>query len=328
MKTAVVTAIGSFSADIVIKNLKNMGIRVIGCDIYPREWIADSMNVDSFYQVPYATDEIRYVDAVLSLCQKERADCLLVLTDVEVDVWNRNRMPLEKQGVLLCLSRKETIEICRDKRSLYQVLWEQRIGNPIPTKRINENGGEEISFPVVIKPYNGRSSQGLFYINTQEEYDQWMKGKELDQYVIQPYIQGSILTVDVIRQEKTNTTVAICRKELLRTANGAGTSVFVFSNPHLEAECEKMAQVLQIRGCVNFEFIETEDKTVYLLECNPRFSGGVEFSCMTGYDCILNHIRCFTGDAIDLAGEKTEMFIARKYEEYITTRTTKKGISQ
>ena len=52
MKTVVVTAIGSFSADIVIKKCRENGIRVIGCDVYPGEWIADAGNVDAFYQVP------------------------------------------------------------------------------------------------------------------------------------------------------------------------------------------------------------------------------------------------------------------------------------
>ena len=55
MRTVVVTAIGSFSADIVIRKCRENGIRVIGCDVYPREWIADAGNVDVFYQVPYAT---------------------------------------------------------------------------------------------------------------------------------------------------------------------------------------------------------------------------------------------------------------------------------
>ena len=49
MNTALVTAIGSFSADIVIKNLIKSGFRVVGCDIYPAEWIADSGNGASFY---------------------------------------------------------------------------------------------------------------------------------------------------------------------------------------------------------------------------------------------------------------------------------------
>jgi len=86
MNTALVTAIGSFSADIVIKNLKKGGIRVVGCDIYPGEWIADSGNVASFYQVPLATDENRYVDSILKVCREEGVEMLIVLTDVEADV--------------------------------------------------------------------------------------------------------------------------------------------------------------------------------------------------------------------------------------------------
>ena len=51
MDTALVTAIGSFSADIVIKNLKKNGMRVVGCDIYPPEWIADAEHVDAVSDV-------------------------------------------------------------------------------------------------------------------------------------------------------------------------------------------------------------------------------------------------------------------------------------
>ena len=37
MRTVIVTAIGSFSADIVIKKCRENGNWVIGCDVYPRE---------------------------------------------------------------------------------------------------------------------------------------------------------------------------------------------------------------------------------------------------------------------------------------------------
>ena len=49
------TAIGSFSADCVVTSLKKMGHKVIGCDIYKREWVANSVIVDKFYQAPYCT---------------------------------------------------------------------------------------------------------------------------------------------------------------------------------------------------------------------------------------------------------------------------------
>lgn len=325
MKTAVVTAIGSFSADIVIKNAARMGIRVIGCDIYPAEWVADSSNVSAFYQVPLATEEEAYVEAVCSICKREGAKGLIVLTDVEVDVWNRNRSRLAEDGVTLCLSSEETISICRDKMKLYEFLHKEGIGNPIPTKRLNRLSPEAVSYPAVVKPYNGRSSQGLTYLYSKEEMERFLAGTLAENYVIQPYLKGSVVTVDVIRQINPDRFAAVCRKELLRTPNGAGTSVLVFANKALETVCIKAAKALGIVGCVNFEFIEGNDGTFQMLECNPRFSGGVEFSCMAGYDFITNHIKCFTGEEIELTHSITEMYIARKYEEYVTKVVNQEG---
>lgn len=328
MKAAVVTAIGSFSADIVIKNLKNMGLKVIGCDIYPAEWIADSSNVSAFYKVPLATQEEQYVEEILTICRKEAADGLIVLTDAEVDVWNRNRKKLKEAGVTLCLSSEDTITICRDKMKLYEFLSERSIGNMIPTRMLSDISPQSITYPAVVKPFNGRSSQGLCYLHNQEEMERFLTGCESDNYVVQPYFKGSIITVDVVRQADTELSAAICRKELLRTPNGAGTSVVVFSNPALEALCKDTARALGIMGCVNFEFIEGEDGTFSMLECNPRFSGGVEFSCMAGYDCVSNHVKCFTGEDIQPSDSVTEMYIARKYEEYVTKVLEKEGIKE
>ena len=37
-----------------------------------------------------------------------------------------------------------------------------------------------------------------------------------------------------------------------------------------------------------------------------------------GYDCVTNHLRCFEGREIERDDRITGMYIARKYEEYIT----------
>ena len=127
-----------------------------------------------------------------------------------------------------------------------------------------------------------------------------------------------MVTVDVVRSPEQGTCVAVCRRELLRTLNGAGTSVLVFRNRQLEERCRAIAGLLGIRGCVNMEFIEDRDGVYHMLECNPRFSGGVEFSCLAGYDCVTNHLRCFEGREIERDDRITGMYIARKYEEYVT----------
>ena len=124
--------------------------------------------------------------------------------------------------------------------------------------------------------------------------------------------------MDVVRNQETQTTQCVARKELLRTLNGAGTTVYVFHDSVLEKQCRELAAVLGVNGCVNFEFIETDSGEHFFMECNPRFSGGVEFSCIAGYDCVRNHLRCFTGEEIEGKEDLKNQYIARKYEEYVT----------
>ena len=63
-QTVLVTAIGSFAADTVIRELKEAGYRVIGSDIYDPKWVAASQDVEAFYQAPLAKDEKKYIDFI------------------------------------------------------------------------------------------------------------------------------------------------------------------------------------------------------------------------------------------------------------------------
>lgn len=191
-------------------------------------------------------------------------------------------------------------------------------GTVIPTLRLGDADPDEIRYPAVCKPYNGRSSQGLKMVGSRREMEGFLGETDPADYIVQPMIKGNVVTVDVVRSPEQGTCAAICRRELLRTPNGAGTSVLVFRNRQLEERCRTIAGLLGIRGCVNMEFIEDRDGVYHMLECNPRFSGGVEFSCLAGYDCVTNHLRCFEGKEIEQDGSVTGMYIARKYEEYIT----------
>lgn len=103
----------------------------------------------------------------------------------------------------------------------------------------------------------------------------------------------------------------------MRNPNGAGTTVEIIENPNLNSYCMEITNKLGIIGTAVLEFIETKQQ-LYFMEINPRFSGGVKFSQMAGYDVISNHLKCFIGEPIDPLFRLNKMIIARKYEEYIT----------
>ncbi len=317
MQKILVTAIGSFSADIIIKKLHQNGHFVVGTDIYPREWVVDAQNVDRFYQIPKAREKKEYIRRLLKICEENEIDFLFPLTDPEIDVLNVHRDCFSLLSVQICMSDYETITICRNKRKTEDFLRSANVCTLIDSYDSKRMDSTAISYPIVCKPVNGRSSQGVKIFDDPKSLFAFYDRIDPEAYLFQPAIDGSIITVDVVR-DRSNNCCAVARKELTRTLNGAGTSVRVFRDHALEENCKKIAELLNVVGCVNFEFIEAEDGTRYFMECNPRFSGGVEFSVLAGYDFVTNHLKCFKNEEIETTAEIKEHYISRKYEEYIT----------
>ena len=357
-KTVIVTAIGSFSAQNAIFACHKAGMRVVGCDIYPAEWVVNSQDVDVFYKAPYATDREQYRNFIKELCKKEQASVLMPLTDVEIDVIQQWRTELAEDlkelGAEVWISDVPAIALCRNKEKMEAFLREQGLCQTIPGMRLSElekkleqkpdpgcqldlpdafltegpaseewSGAEftGLRYPLVAKPFDGRSSQGLRILESKEDLEFLLhtcSEEQKQQYLVQPKISGHVITVDVVRNPETNQIFCLPRRELLRTLNGAGTSVCVFRNELLEQQCRDIAEAVGIRGCVNMEFIEAdqEKNEYYFLECNPRFAGGVAFSGAAGYDMAEAHIRCFSGEKLDEMSVTGEQYIARRYTEY------------
>ena len=280
-----VTAIGSMSAECVIKQLKLDGHFVVGCDIYPGEWHYETKLCDCFLRAPLATAEYEYVEFLLTTCQNFDIQYIIPLTDLEIDVINRHRTVFEKKGVVLCMQSSEVLNIVRNKFNLHQFFVND---NNVPSIRTSllEKLPSDFKFPCIAKPFNGRSSEGLIRNAT---YEQVMAITNKDAYIIQEQIDGDVFTVDYCRSSKSNTDCAIPRRELLRTKNGAGLTVQMVSDLNLINLVSHIGNRLNVNGCVNMEFIYNNGN-YYLIDINPRFSAGIAFSVLSGYNIISNQI--------------------------------------
>jgi len=331
MKTILITAIGSFAASAVIEGCREYGYRVIGSDIYPREWLSEGREVDAFCKVPRADTGEEYLNAVCGIIQKENVSAVIPLTDAEIDILNGNREKLKP--AVLFLSSEESVSVFRDKvrctKAVKEILLHADKSpeiRTIPSVPLCEADPLALDFPLIIKPLNGRSSEGLHRAADRKELQSILSGIPEDgrgeadrkDYIIQPMIRGNIITVDIVRDTRGNC-VAIPREELLRTHNGAGLSVRVFRNKGLERTCMRLAEGLNVTGCVNMEFIFEEGSGIlWFLECNPHFSGGTAFSCKYGYNTVKNHIRALEGGKIDVEIPDSECWLVKKYMEVRT----------
>lgn len=285
------TAVGSMSALCSINYLHKAGHKVIGCDIYPKEWHYESLLCDVFRQAPLARTK-EYIHFLIQYAKEYDVKYILPLTDLEIDVINLNRDLFEQEGIILCMPSEEALSIARNKLNLYDKFKLDDKVLSIPTYTFNEINN--VKFPCIAKPMGGRSSEGLYYLHEKKQLEII---QEASSYVFQEIINGKVCTVDYVYNPNDCTSFSISREELLRTKNGAGTTVRLFNDVQLKNIVNYIGKALKICGVVNMEFIRNEHG-YYLIDINPRFSAGIAFSCMTGYDFINAHVACFSGHKI------------------------------
>lgn len=305
-----ITAIGSMSAECAIRKLKETGNYVVGCDIYPKEWHYETTLCDKFYQAPFATENEKYIQFLLDVCREQELSHIIPLTDLEIDVINSNRQLFNENGIMLYMQSEKVLDLVRNKYKLHKYFENDNNVPSIKTFLLAELDDTMI-YPCIAKPYNGRSSEGLIRNASKEQV---LAIADKENYIVQEQIEGNVFTVDYCRSAQSGTACAVPRQELLRTKNGAGLTVKTLYDENLIKLVLYIGNKLNINGCVNIEFIGNDEK-YYLIDINPRFSAGIAFSVMQGYDMVNNHVKCFNGEEIDGQIDIAERILIKKYQE-------------
>lgn len=313
MKTVLLTAIGSASANAARAGLKAAGCRVLGCDIYPGAWHVNTADMDLFFNVPPATDAELYADALLAAVREHRVDYIIPLTDVEVDALCALKPRFAAEGATVCCPDPDVAGLCRDKLRMAKALDQAGLCRVIPTWTPDELPANP-PYPLMVKPLRGRSSEAQQVVHDAQALALALSRRA--DYILQPYLPGEVFTVDCARDTQGNI-VTLTRRERLRTVNGLGTAVEICPGHPLDAVCSGILTHTGIVGVVNMEFIHRDDGD-YFLEINPRFSGGVGFSTLAGYDFTQAMLRCHEGLPLLPPPVFRRMTLAQRYEIRIT----------
>jgi len=178
----------------------------------------------------------------------------------------------------------------------------------IPTYLKNEVRKEELTYPSIVKPRNGRSSIDTFMIKKFEDLDYSLIS---DNHVVQPYYKGDIITIDVISDvEGKNHYCA--RLEIIRTKNGAGTTVkFLENNSLLTEIVGEIIRITKIYGVFNIELLKVKQQ-YYLMDINPRPSAGINFSHVFGCDYVNQLIDVYNKKNLDKKYKHSGVIIVKR----------------
>jgi carbamoyl-phosphate synthase large subunit len=282
--------------------------------MHPAIWTAASRLVDIFYQIPPARDAETYIQALLDICRSEQVQYLITLTDIEIDVLSPMRSTFSSVGTVLCLPGHDAISICRDKLKIHETFQDDSLITTIPTWEMDNPTSLITTFPLIAKPRSGRSSEGLVHIRDESEFSHHMTRLRGATYILQPLLEGQVHVTDIVRQQTSGRSAAMSRKELLRTVNGAGLTVETIHDEVLNRQAQHIAERLNLNGCINIEFLTYKGRP-HLMDINPRFSAGIAFTKLAGYDMITNHLRCFSGELIEECILPPATIYTRRYVE-------------
>lgn len=235
--------------------------------------------LEKIFKLPYQIDD-NYAKKILEICRKEKIDILIPLIDPELIVFARKRKNFFDIGTFIMISSSQVIDICMNKWKTYKFFKENNILCPETWLGSNFNR-ERFKKPVIIKPYMGSASKNIFICNNSNElgkYENFLN----DNYIIQEFIKGYEVTVDVFATEEGKCIEAVQRRRL-KVRGGEVERGVTQKDPIIFKIINKIVKTLKPLGVINIQFIiDIENNAYYVTEINPRFGGGYPLAYTAG----------------------------------------------
>jgi carbamoyl-phosphate synthase large subunit len=246
-------ASGSMVSAYLIKSIQEIGHIAVASDLdmdcYAKQ-IADDFIIMPTIKDPELWEKMRV------LLKKNKVDIVIPSLDETLYEWALNCEKFTKMGVNVILSEKRTIEIFQDKWLTYLFFRDNEI--PCPNTSLNQEFE-------LIKPRNGRGSQGIFRTKDQTN---------MDGNISQQFVEGTEYTIDVFCDMYSNPIYIVPRKRA-NIKDGKSTAGMVVKHEKIENWVKHICSVINFKGPINIQCIEEEDGGIKFIEINPRIAGGM-----------------------------------------------------
>jgi len=216
------------------------------------------------------------------------------------------------KGLLIPLSSNKTINICEDKLKFFETL-KCNINMPIIHKL--DSSRTDISYPCVVKERGlDIETYGAHICINEKELECAL----FESYnpIIQQKIEGIEYTVDSLFDNECNPICIVPRKRL-RIREHVSDVGLVCNDHEIISQTQKAAKLLNIKSVANFQWIEDPYGVPYLIDVNPRISGGLQVTLAACPDFILTLIKLILGLKIHKL-KFVESVLTLKYESIIS----------
>lgn len=272
---------------------------------------------DKFHIAPIINSE-QYIPFLLQYCRNNNIRLIVPLFDNDLPVLAKDIQLFNEIGVFVLVPDWKFAQLANDKYKTFEFLTQfafKTVSNYLNIEDFRrEVGQNSASYPYIIKPRWGMASQSVYEVNNEEElvffYNRAQKeikssflnfesqqdpGNEV---LIMEKIPGDEYMLDVINDLHGNYLTTIINKKILR--KGGETEVAeTVEHAALEELGKKIAALSKHPLVMDVDVI-VNDNGLFILEFNPRFSGGYPFSHRAGINLPQFLVYSLLGKEVDI----------------------------
>lgn len=263
--------------------------------------------VENYYILPNAS-EPEYYEEIRKIIETEEINILIPGSEAEMLLFSQIKDNIKNElNIDVWVNKYEIVEIFDNKLNAEKFF--QRFGFNTP----KSYQGYPVKFPLIIKPIQGKSSEGIFIVKNIEQYKaiyDFYNAIE-KQTIVQEFIEKDAeYTVSLINLE--GRLEILCMERTL--SKGATQYAKIVEEPVVLEITKKLHQVLGEELILNLQILR-KNNDFFVIEVNPRFSGSAPLRAKLGYnefDIIFAHKYLNKAHKYEL---KMDSYCIRGYEE-------------
>lgn len=338
--TILITAAGNQYMPGLVKCFRENGerqIRLVGADMNVDPTILQMMDVA--YKVPTAKDS-SYVDALLSICEKEKVDVVVPVMSEELIPIIDNINRFREIGVKVSIANRKVIEIVNNKFELYKFM--QDSGMKVPKFcRITKSSELKQAFSYVgypnisvcIKATNLSGSRGVrivdpsksrfdilfnekpnsFYVSYDELETILSEEEDIPEMMVMEALPGEEFSVDLVADHGKILYMAA------RQSNSIIASIpqvaTLFNDERAYEITREVIEKLGLDGSADLDFRYDRNGEPVLMEINPRVAATMAIFKEGGMNLPYLRVKQLLGESLPTCAVKTGIKMKRRYQE-------------
>ena len=257
-----------------LKNFFGKKVFVFANDLDPELSSACAI-ADKYFKICPINDD-SYTEQLFQICLSNKIGMVIPTIDSELIPLSRNRDIFAEKDINILISDLSLIKICRNKFLTKDLFSSLGINYP---EILDKN---DLSFPLIVKPFNGSSSKGVKKISNNSELSDFdlIQENNMFQLCLPPnWIEYS---VDLLFDNLGNLVCCVPR-ERIATRGGEISKGATRKNKLYEFVLEKFQYLEGARGPLTLQiFSDPKGREFSAIELNARFGGGYPMSYLSG----------------------------------------------